>query len=205
MKLGRVEIKLNTFVKKGIKTKEGPWCNIMISGFQGSGKTYMAVMLLTDYLKTIKFNSIVTNIHSLKIKGELIEYFDTLDEILDNYETNSIFIIDEISKKYQKNSPPDKKLFSWLQQSRKRGRIVILITQEWKEVPMWLRRPIRFIYTTHKVPFTSLFVTRKGDALNMTCNPTTLEWECPTLYTMIYKRTKEIASLYDTFEPVPIL
>ena len=70
---------------------------------------------------------------------------------------------------------------------------------------MWLRRPIRFIYTTKKVPFTSLFVTTKGDALNMECNPQTLEWECPTLYTIIYKRTKAIASLYDTFEPVPIL
>lgn len=205
MRVGHIEIKLKTFFQKGIITKESQWCNIMISGFQGSGKTYLSVMLLVDYLKKIKFNSIKTNIHSLHIKGELIEYFDKLDEIWDDYESNSIYIIDEISKRYTKNSPQDKKFFSWLQQSRKRGRIVILITQEWKEVPMWLRRPIRFIYTTRKIPFTAFFITHKGDALNMECNPQTLEWECPTLYTMIYKRTKAIASLYDTFEPVPVL
>lgn len=205
MKIGKTEIKTNTFLKKGIKSKEGIWCNIMISGFQGSGKTYLSVMLLVDYLKKTKFNSIKTNIQSLKIKGELIEYFERLEEITDDYEPNSIYIIDEISKRYTKNSPQDKKFFSWLQQSRKRNRIVILITQEWKEVPMWLRRPIRFIYTTRRIPFTSIFVTTKGDALNMECNPQTLEWECPTLYTIIYKRTKEIANLYDTFEPVPIL
>lgn len=205
MKIGKTEIKFNTFLKKGIKTKEGPWCNIMISGFQGSGKTYLACMLLYDYCKKMKFNSIKTNIQSLKIKGQLIEYFEKLEEIWDDYEANSIYIIDEVSKRYTKNSPQEKKFFSWLQQSRKRGRIVILITQEWKEVPMWLRRPIRYIYSTRKVPFTALFLTKKGDALNMTCNPQTLEWECPTLYTMIYKRTKEIAELYDTFEPVPIL
>lgn len=205
MRIGSIEVKFKTLFQKGIITKEGPWCNIMISGFQGSGKTYLSVMLLVDYLKKMKFNSIKTNIHSLKIKGELIEYFDKLEEVWDDYESNSIYIIDEISKRYTKNSPQDKKFFSWLQQSRKRGRIVILITQEWKEVPMWLRRPIRYIYTTKKIPFTALFITTKGDALNMECNSQTLEWECPTLYTIIYKRTKEIANLYDTFEPVPIL
>lgn len=205
MKIGKVEIKTKTFLQKGINTKEGPWCNIMISGFQGSGKTYLAVMLLKDYVKKMRFNTIKTNIHSLKIKGQLIEYFDKLEEVWDDYEANSIYIIDEISKRYTKNSPQEKKFFSWLQQSRKRGRIVILITQEWKEVPMWLRRPIRYIYSTRKLPFTSLFITRKGDALNMECNPNTLEWECPTLYTIIYKRTKDVASCYDTFEPVPIL
>lgn len=205
MKLGKIEIKTKTLFKKGIVSKESNWQNIMISGFQGSGKTYLAVMLLVDYLKKIKFNSIKTNISSLKIKGELIEYFEKLEEVWDDYEENSIYIIDEISKRYTKNSPQDKKFFSWLQQSRKRGRIVILITQEWKEVPMWLRRPIRFVYTTKKIPFTGLFVTTKGDALNMEINPISLEWECPVLYTIIYKRTKDIATLYDTFEPVPIL
>ena len=82
MKIGKYDIRVNTFTKKGISSKESQWCNILISGFQGSGKTYLAVMLLVDYLKSIKFNSIKTNIHSLKIKGEFLEYFLDISSII---------------------------------------------------------------------------------------------------------------------------
>ena len=202
MQILKYDVRLNTFFKKGVKQKEDSWGVYMITGFQGSGKTYFAVYLLNSMINNYK---IYTNILSLKIPGKDISYFRELSEILDNIEENCIFVIDEISKRFTKNSPQEKAFYSWLQQSRKRGRIVILITQEWKEVPMWLRRPVRFMYTTRKLGFLPLFITSIGDGLNLTFNVDTNEWECPVIKYIIYKRTKKIASMYDTFEPVETL
>lgn len=202
MKIFKYDIKFNTFKKKGIKSKESPWGCYMITGFQGSGKTYFACFLLLDLLKKIKPNYIFTNINSLNIPKKNINHFGLLEEITNHTYENSIYIIDELSKKFTKNSNQDKAFYSWLQQSRKRGRIVILITQEWKEVPMWLRRPIRFMYTTRKLGALPYFITTKGDALNCTYNVDINEWECPILEYIIYKRNKEVADLYDTFEPI---
>ena len=196
----KLKIDFPSFVKKGVPLVEDKWGCYFVTGFQGSGKTYFALYYLKR-INTTTYN-IKTNIKSLKIPGRNIEYFTKLDEILEDIEQNVIYIIDEVSKKYSKNSPPDKKLYSWLQQSRKRGRIVMLITQEWKEIPMWLRRPARFMFTTKKFPILPIFYTTCGDALNQTLNELTLEWECPTLFIYIYKRNKSIASLYDTFEPI---
>lgn len=202
MRLFNLNIKINTFTKKGIKSKDTPWGCYMVTGFQGSGKSYFSCFYLMEFIKRLKFNNIKTNIHSLKIPDTHIEYFTRIEQITDDTEKNCIYLIDELSKKYCKSSPQDKSFYSWLQQSRKRGRIVILITQEWKEVPMWLRRPIRFMFYTRRLGAFPIFVTTKGDALNCTYNVDTNEWECPVLEYIIYKRTKQIASLYDTYEPI---
>lgn len=199
MKICKFDIRVNTFVKPGVKEKNDPWGVYCITGFQGSGKTYFAVYLLNTMKKNYK---IYTNIKSLKLTGREIEYFEKIGDITDNIEKDCIFVIDEISKKYTKNSSHDKEFYSWLQQSRKRGRIVILITQEWKEVPMWLRRPVRFMYHTRRLGVFPIFVTSVGDALNCTYNVDTNEWECPVLNYIVYKRTKSIANCYDTFEPI---
>lgn len=200
MKIFRYDIKIDTFFKKGIASFNDSWGVYCVTGFQGSGKTYYAVYLTYNFKDDYK---IKTNIHSLKIPNKKIEYFGKLDEIWDETEEDVLYIIDEVSKKYSKNSPPDKKFYSWLQQSRKRHRIVIMITQEWKEVPMWLRRPVRFMYHTRKFPLIpKIFITNVGDALNTVLNKDSMEWECPIIKTVIYKRTKFISSLYDTLEPI---
>lgn len=196
----KLKIDFRSFAKKGVPLVEDKWGCYFVTGFQGSGKTYFALYYLNRINKTNY--KIKTNIRSLKMPNREIEYFSKISEILDDVEENVIYIIDEISKKYSKNTPPDKPLYSWLQQSRKRGRIVMLITQEWKEVPMWLRRPARFMFTTKKLPFSPIFYTTCGDALNQTLNESTLEWECPVLFIYVYKRNKSIANLYDTFEPI---
>lgn len=203
MQILKYDIKFDTFLKKGVKSFTDNWGCYSVTGFQGSGKTYYAVYLLLQ-LYDLNYK-IYTNIHSLNIPKKDIVYFEKLEEIWDNTEENTIFVIDEISKKYSKNSLPDKKFYSWLQQSRKRHRIVIMITQEWKEVPMWLRRPVRFMYTTRKLPLLPLFITSVGDGLNTTFNSDTMEWECPVIKYVIYKRNKRICDLYDTLEPINTL
>lgn len=202
MKVLKYEIDLASFVRRGVPDVEDSWGVYMVTGFQGSGKTYLSVYLLNMMLNNYK---IYTNIKSMDIPGKEIEYFRKIEDITDNVEENRIFVVDEISKKYTKNSPQDKPFYSWLQQSRKRGRIVILITQEWKEVPMWLRRPVRFMYATRRLGFLPIYITSIGDGLNLTYDVETNEWECPVISYMVYKRNKKYADMYDTFEPVETL
>lgn len=199
MKILKTRIYLNTFLKQGIKEKVDEWGVYFITGYQGSGKNYFATFMLTTIDDSMK---IYTNVKSLKMPNKKIEYFEKITDILENVEENCVFLIDEVSKKYSKNSLPDKPFYSWLQQSRKRGRIVMLITQEWKEVPMWLRRPARYMFHTHQFLFFPLFITTKGDAINQTFNTDTLEWECPLIERYMYKRNKFIANMYDTLEPI---
>lgn len=172
-------------------------------GRQGSGKNYVSVYELLkqspDIVKKIK-----TNIRSLKVPGYKIEYFEKVVEIYRDTEEYCIYIIDEIARKYDKNSRTDMQFYAWLNQSRKRHRIVMLITQEWKELPMWLRRPVKFSFSTKPFgpKFLHLFCTSIGDAENMYLNNDTLEWECPIIGNFVYKRNLYIANMYDTFEAI---
>ena len=100
----KLKIDYKSFVKRGVPIVEDKWGCYFVTGFQGSGKTYFALY----YLKRINTTSykIKTNIHSLNILGREIEYFSKIDEILEETEENVIYIIDEVSKKYSKNSSP---------------------------------------------------------------------------------------------------
>lgn len=205
----KTKIYFNTFLKKGIKEKKDNFGNALVCGFQGSGKTYFAVFWTIHQLIENKAYKLKTNIHSLRLgndvlKGREIEYFTDLDTIVQDTQQYTIYVIDEVSRKYDKTSKTDKQFYAFLQQSRKMHRIVLLITQELKEVPMWLRRPLRYIYTTSRIPFTSLFKTTLSDAQNGTLNES-MEWEYPILGQFIYKRTKDIANKYDTYEPIATL
>lgn len=198
MKLFNNRIYFNTFFKKGVKTIKDDWGVYYVTGYQGSGKNYFATFMSS----LLTYDRVKTNVHSLKLPNKKMFYFTKIDEIIHDTEEYFIYVIDEVSKKYNKNSKPDDLFYAWLQQSRKRKRIVILITQEWKEVPMWLRRPARYMFHTHQLFNLPLFVTTKGDAINQTFNTDTLEWECPIIERYIYKRNKSVADLYDTFEPI---
>lgn len=198
------KIYYKTFFKRGVKEDKNNFGNALVCGFQGSGKTYFSVFWLLEEIKQNPNYKIKTNIQSLKI-GREVEYFKEIREVYFDDQQYTIYIIDEISRKYDKTSKCDMQFYAFLNQSRKMHRIVLLITQELKEVPMWLRRPLRFIYTTRRIPFTSLFSTTMSDAQNGVLNKDTLDWEYPILGRFIYKRNKEIASKYDTFEPIATL
>ena len=192
-------IDVKSFFKRGVKQIEDPWGVLLITGYMGSGKTYFSVYAVNNLLPKLK---IYTNIHSLKIPDREIIYFDKLDEIINNFDSDCIFLIDEISKKYTKDSKQDKEFYSWLQQSRKVQRIVILILQEYLQTPTWIRSIAQTVFTTKKIPFLNLFCTNKGYA---ELDPETLDWYVVAQERFIYKRNKYITKLYDTFEPVPVL
>lgn len=204
MKIGKIELKTNTFLKKGLKTENEFFQNVLICGYMGSGKTYYAVFYTIELLKKHKFNSIKTNIHSLKIKGQLIEYFDTIDEIYNDFEDNCLYIIDELGKRYTRESKQDNQFYGWLQQSRKCHRYCILIHQSFKRIPIWLREPVSYVFVTHKIPFTKYFKTDIINAQEMELDDNK-EWTGPIAKIVVYKRIKDIADCYDTYERVKVL
>ena len=101
MKLFKYNIDVPTFFQPSTKLIQDDFGVYLITGYQGSGKSWLGIYL-TNKLKDR--NVIYTNIHSLSMPNRDIHYFTTIDEITSNIDENCIFLIDEISKKYTKES-----------------------------------------------------------------------------------------------------
>ena len=201
----KYDIRFNTFKYKKVKYIDDRFGVYLITGKQGTNKSYYACYLVSVQDKNL-VRKIKTNIHSLNIPNYEIEYFNKLSEIYHDTESNVIYIIDEISRKFKKNSPCDDQFYAWLNQSRKRNRIAILITQEYLELPMWIRRPCKYCLTSTRIPllttFFGIYRCIVGDGYNLVFNKDEGEYECPTILNIIYKRNRKVASYYDTFEPI---
>lgn len=141
--------------------------------------------------------TIYTNIGTYSSPKHDIHYFKNISDLYDNHEKNAIFLIDELSKKYTKDSHIDKAFYSWLQQSRKHNRQVYLITQEYLQVPQWLRGVANLVYTTRKIAILPICCTSLGVPV---LDEDTKEWGVSEMAVYFYKRTKKIARLYDTYE-----
>lgn len=205
----KYDIRFKTFFKKGLKRVDDRFGVYFVTGRQGSGKTYYAIYLA---LRQVNFEptlaKIYTNIHSLNIPGANIVYFDSIEQIYFNTDEHCIFIIDEVSRKWNKTSKTDMQFYAFMNQCRKMRRILILITQEWRELPMWLRRPAKFMITTKPTRLLNMFgiyTSCVGDAENMVFDKEEGEYNCPPIKYIVYKRNKEIAEMYDTFEPINML
>ena len=155
MKIFNYDIDFKSFIKKGVPPKDEPFGNFLINGVMGSGKSYFAVLLA--YKLPNKY-TIKTNIKSLSITGKRIEYFDTIKEIVNDTGEYYMYIIDELAKKYTKDSKQDTDFYEWLQHSRKHKRITLLIHQEYLLVPNWLRSACFENYTTHKMRLLPFFI-----------------------------------------------
>lgn len=200
MKIFNYNIDTKSFFKRSPKKIKDDFGCVFITGYQGTGKTYFSIYLLVKYINPER--KIYTNIKSLKIPNRDIIYFEKIEDIIDNIEMDRVFVIDEISKKYTKECKQDKLFYSWLQQSRKRRRTTILITQEYLQIPIWLRGIALYVYTTSKLPIFPIFITYKGYAV---LDEVSKEWIVSPSELYIYKRNKYITSYYDTMEPINTL
>lgn len=190
----KIKIDFPSLIQKGVKPLHDDFGIFLITGYQGSGKTFYSIYLMEKQ----KNQKIYTNIKSYKSKKNNVVYFDKIDNIIENNEDDCIFLIDEVSKRYTKDTKQDLAFYSWLQQSRKKHRYVYLITQEYIQVPTWLRGVANRVYTTSKVPFLPLFKTSLGvPVLNEN-----YEWDIDVFALVIYKRTKKISQCYDTLETI---
>lgn len=194
----KIKIDYKSFIQRGITPVNDDFYVRLITGYQGSGKSYIGVKLVEEEPKD---RLIKTNIKSYHNPLKNIIYFEKIEDIWDDEDDGVTYLIDELSKKYTKDSRQDLKFYSWLQQSRKHKRHVLLITQEYIQVPTWLRGIATTIYSTSKVPLLPIYKTTLGvPVLN-----DTYEWELSPQYMWIYKRTKNICDKYNTFEPISTL
>ena len=199
MRTKKFDIDFKSLFCKGIKKKVEPFGCFLITGYMGSGKTYFAVKFANDYKKQY---TIKTNIKSLNIPNAKMKYFTELKEIYNDTDEYFLYIIDELGKKYTKDAKADKDFYNFLQMSRKTKRIVLIIHQEYYQVPFWLRGVCEEVFTTRRVMFLPLFITYRGYAV---LDEETKEWRVDFNFRYIYKRNKKIAQMYDTFETVATL
>lgn len=195
----KIKVDFKSFIKKGVKSVDDDFFIRLITGYQGSGKTFLAIKCAHELEK--KGRTIRTNIKSYIDNTKKIEYFDKINDIISDTDDNITYIIDELSKKYTKDSKQDLAFYSWLQQSRKHQRHVYLITQEYIQVPTWLRGIATMVYISDKVPFLPIYKTLLG----VPVLTEEFEWSINELFVWYYKRTKDIANLFDTFESIDAL
>lgn len=198
MKIGkRLTIDTKSFFGKAPKKVKEDFGVSLINGYMGTGKTYIAVYFLAKYFKDLK---IKTNIKSLNIPNANIEYVDTISEIIKDFESNCIYVIDELGKVFPKECKMHMGFYNWLQHSRKCKRYVFLIHQEYLQVPMWIRGVCSTVFTTTKIPLSPIFKTYKGYPF-LTEDK---EWDLQPISTFIYKRNQKYCNMYDTFEIVDL-
>lgn len=190
----KISVDFKSFVQPGIKNEKDDFNISLVTGYQGSGKSFFTIYNTeTNFRNRI----IYTNIKSYWSDTHKVKYFTKLNELYSNHDIGCIFIIDELSKKFTKDSKIDREFYSWLQQSRKHRRYVFMITQEYIQVPQWLRGVANTVYTTHKVPLTSIMATSYGIPV---LNNESFEWDLEEISIRYYKRTKKMSAHYDTNE-----
>lgn len=192
------KIDFSSFFQKGVKPIKEDFGIFLICGYQGSGKGYYSTYQL---IRNHKGKKCKTNVKSLSTPTNEMEYFTHIEDIYHDTECNCVYIIDELSKKFPKNAPLDRFFYSWLQQCRKKSRYVYLITQEYINVPQWLRGVANMVYVTSKVKFLPLFITYLGTPVL----DENLEWTINVKDAIVYKRTTSVASCYDTLEGIESL
>lgn len=191
----KIFIDVKSLFRRGIKVRDSIYGVYCFTGFQGSGKTMNAVdFLIRNYDGKKK---IYTNIDSIKLPHTYVNSVGDLNPSC----RDCFVVIDEVHKAYPKNAKTDQFFYSFLQECRKHHRVCIIITQEWKEVPMWLRRPCKLIVGNKRL-IRNILCEEIQDARTMRWSEEENDYVCDTVQKNIKKWNKCIAEMYDTEETI---
>lgn len=196
----KIKINFISFFKKGFKPIRGIFGVYCYCGKQGSGKTYSCV----EFLKKNKNMRIYANLKSLN--GIEYNYINGLKELLElRKEHDCIIMYDEIFTEITKHDKLSKDVLDFLCQMRKRQIIFITTAQEWGELPLTLRRYVRFQVqcSLKRIPFISgLSIKKVYDAEQLHWSQDDNDWIAPVIGTLISHTQISIANSYDTFEQI---
>lgn len=192
-----VSIDIKSFFKKGLFRKVGQYGVYCISGKQGNGKTYTATKFLQENFKKKKiYANYTVNLPYTKINN--------LQELLEIKENDCIIFYDEIFTEISKSTKLGPKVLEFLAQQRKRQIIFLTTCQEWLELPVNLRRFVRFHIPVKIISIFGLniLVETYEDAEQMKWDNLQNEYIAPVTAIKLSKLTKQIANLYDTWEVI---
>lgn len=202
-KLRNYKIKYNTFLHKGIKIKDSRFGVYCYTGKQGSGKTSSAIKFLVDNASDEW--PVYANLRS--IKNINYHYFNGLESLLSLRDKKHIIIFyDEIFTILSKGSKFNNDILDFLSQMRKREIIFITTAQEWLELPMTLRRYVRYQVDCNILTFPllpSFNIKHVNDAYRMKWDKDENDYIAPLITCVIEKLNLKVLNSYDTFEQIP--
>lgn len=182
---------------------------------KGIGKTYSAVRQIIKY-KLEDDYIILTNVKSFNIFKDTI-FFDNLYDLIDyckgftdnkDNEKPIIILFDEIFSLINKNYTVDDEIMTFISQLRKRHIILVTTAQEWSEINISFRKYVRFQVSCRMfaLPFfrTAVLLNCVNDGENLKLNPQTMEYEAPTVRTLLMKGNKSVIDSYDTYETINV-
>ena len=196
----KIKINFISFLKRGFKPNRGIFGVYCYCGKQGTGKTYSCV----EFLNKNKHMRIYANLKSLS--GIEYNYINGLKELLElRKEHDCVIMYDEIFTEITKHDKLSKDVLDFLCQMRKRKIIFITTAQEWGELPLTLRRYVRFQVQCSllRVPFISgLSIKKVYDAESLHWDKDENDWIAPIIGTLVSHTQISIANSYDTFEQI---
>lgn len=197
------KIKLKSFFKPGIKIRDSRFGVYCYDGKQGCGKTQNAVHFILDNASPEW--PVYANIKSLK--GIEYHYFNGIQNLLSLRKLkHCIIFYDEIFTILMKGTRFDNDILDFLSQMRKREIIFITTAQEWLELPMTLRRYVRYEVNCNliNVPFLpTISVKHVNDAYRMKWSQEDNDYVAPLITCVIEKLSKKVLNSYDTYEQIP--
>jgi hypothetical protein len=200
MKLGKTEIQLKTFLKKGLKGNDSKYRVHCVCGRPGSGKTYSVIKHLYEQYPDKK---IYTNVKNNLPNQNRIVYLTKLSDFWCLTDPG-IIVIDEIFRVYTKHSKIDSEFLGWLSLVRHHQQIIFFVCQEWREINMSIRHATSRMMKVRKLPVLPIFIESWGDADNLQYDDVENEYIAPIYYRKIYKRNQKIGALYNTHELVKL-
>lgn len=193
----KINIDIPSFILKGFSARRGIYGVYCFCGKQGSGKTFSTVLFLSKRTDCTIYSNV-------SLKGIKYTPIKTFEDMLKIEEKNCIIVWDEIFSALTKTSRINPDVMAFLSQQRKREVIFITTAQEWMEIPMTLRRYVRFqidCSILNILPF-SILVERYRDGENMKWDELENDYVAPIIRTKITKMAFKITEMYDTFEVI---
>lgn len=197
------KIKFKTFLHKGLHVRDSRFGVYCYDGKQGSGKTQNAVHFILDNASDEW--PVYANLKSLK--GINYYYFNGIEALLSlRDKKHCIIFYDEIFTILMKSSKLDTRVLDFLSQMRKREIIFITTAQEWLELPMTLRRYVRYEVSCKLLNFPffpTLSIKHVNDAYRMKWSAEDNDYIAPLISCVVEKLNINVLNSYDTFEQIP--
>ena len=195
--VNKIRIDFPSFLKKGFQARRGQFGVYCFVGKQGSGKTFSVVNFILRNLDMPIYSNV-------ELKGIKYNHFSGLDELLKIDQKKSIIVFDEIFSILAKSSRITPEIMTFLSQQRKKEIIFITTAQEWLEIPITLRRYVRYqidCSILNFLPF-SILIERYRDGELMKWDNLENDYVAPVIATKVSKMAKKVTTHYDTIQEV---